>query len=318
MLIGTALGTVSNIYVVPDEVQIIGDGALDELEAAVLRGNVTNVLYNPENTQLLLDNNCPLIKSGHCVMSSDSKRLIAFTPDKGSNLYPIKVPDGVETIGKNAFYSAEISSVILPESLRKIEESAFMYSSLQFLSLPLSLQEIEEYAFFATYLNELIIPETIQFFDESAIGGCYYLEYFEMPACVTELTHVGALDTVSPNGLVVLHDGIQYVAENTDAFPPRNYFDFEYGGPLFAVDDGSFVHEYFISRRYYPQYYLLCGESLKHIPAPEERILDCQHEWIYRLLEDETAEVLGYCGPSESLMIPDELDGHPTTSFAIQ
>ena len=138
-----------------------------------------------------------------------------------------------------------------------------------------------------------------------------------MPACVTELTHVGALDADSPNGLVMLHDGIQFVAENTDAFPQRDYFSFEYGGPLFAIEVSSFVHEYLISRGYYPQYYILLGESLKHIPTPEERILDCQHEWIYRLIEDGTAEVLGYCGPSESLMIPDELDGHPTTSFAI-
>ena len=241
-----------------------------------------------------------------------------YTPAaKRSTIYTYKVPDGVETIGKNAFYSAEIKSVILPESIRIIEESAFMYSSLQSLSFPSNLQKIEEYAFFASYLNELIIPETIQYFDESAIGGCYYFRYFEMPACVTELTHVGALDADSPNGLVVLHDGIQFVAENTDAFPQRDYFSFEYGGPLFAIEDSSFVHEYLISRGYYPQYYILLGESLKHIPTPEERILDCQHEWIYRLIADGTAEVLGYCGPSESLMIPDELDGHPTTSFAI-
>lgn len=318
LLVGVAEGVITETYDVPDDVKIIGDGALSWSGTAVLHENVSDMLYNPfyQSVPCILDESCALKQVDDMLLSADGKRLIAYLGEREEHLDVLKVPDGVEIIGKEALIYLNADIVLLPDSLRVIEEKAFDHAKVRSLVLPSGLQSVEEEAFsYCFYLKSITLPEDIAHFDESAIRGCASLRYFALPACVTGLTRVDALDTDGPNNMLFLPDSIQLVAENTASFPQRSYFNFEYGRPDFAVNDGSFIQQYLASRN---ERYVICADSLRHDPSPEEYLLDAGREWIYRVRQDGTAEMMGYCGMADVVIVPAGVDGHPVVCFNFQ
>ncbi len=62
-------------------------------------------------------------------------------------LTEIIIPDEVETIGDQAFFSFEGTSIKLPSALTFIGLQAFAYSRLESITLPASLESIDSYAF---------------------------------------------------------------------------------------------------------------------------------------------------------------------------
>lgn len=71
-----------------------------------------------------------------------------------NNLTIIILPEGITTIGKNAFASNySMSSLTLPQSLENIGESSFRYGKLTELVIPAKVTKIEDFAF--QYQNDL-------------------------------------------------------------------------------------------------------------------------------------------------------------------
>lgn len=76
----------------------------------------------------------------------------------------VTVPEGITTIGRGAFYSAQVERVTLPEGLTEIQQEAFYDCfALRSISLPESLQSIGASAFSSCQaLAEITLPEGLR------------------------------------------------------------------------------------------------------------------------------------------------------------
>ena len=66
------------------------------------------------------------------------------------NLSEVKLSDGLTTIGEEAFYFTNISSIVLPSTLIEIKRGAFAFSKLSDVFIPKSVSLIEPGAFLCT------------------------------------------------------------------------------------------------------------------------------------------------------------------------
>ncbi len=129
----------------------------------------------------------------------------------------VTVPEGITTIGRGAFYSAQVERVTLPEGLTNIQKEAFNGCfALRSVSLPESLQSIGDSAFdWCRSLTEITLPEGVQFLGRNAFERCGFASIC-IPDSVTEIEgnpfkNCKALRTVelSPNHpLLTVQDGI--------------------------------------------------------------------------------------------------------------
>ena len=86
----------------------------------------------------------------------------------------LEIPDGITSIGRNAFYkSMGIKKIKLPNSLEKIENSAFYdCEMLQEVDLPNNLKEIGDFAFArCSNLSEIKLPDTLEIIGNKAFIG---------------------------------------------------------------------------------------------------------------------------------------------------
>lgn len=76
----------------------------------------------------------------------------------------VTVPEGITTIGRGAFYAAQVEKVTLPEGLMEIQQEAFYDCfALRSISLPESLQSIGASAFSSCRaLAEITLPEGLR------------------------------------------------------------------------------------------------------------------------------------------------------------
>lgn len=76
----------------------------------------------------------------------------------------VTVPEGITTIGRGAFYAAQVERVTLPEGLTEIQQEAFYDCfALRSISLPESLQSIGASAFSSCRaLAEITLPEGLR------------------------------------------------------------------------------------------------------------------------------------------------------------
>ncbi|EKJ5635651.1 leucine-rich repeat domain-containing protein [Campylobacter coli] len=90
-----------------------------------------------------------------------------------TSLSEITIPNGVTTIGNQAFYNTNITQMHLPDSITKIEYSAFAEcNSLKEIKLPKNLKKIEGRTFYNAALESITIPESITSIDGDAFGSC--------------------------------------------------------------------------------------------------------------------------------------------------
>lgn len=95
----------------------------------------------------------------------------------------------VTGIGNSAFYNCwQLRSLTLPEGLETIGRQAFMYVPVSELTLPTSLKTIREQAFFnCNGIKELIIPEGVASIGDYAFAYMNGLTKLELPATLKEI-----------------------------------------------------------------------------------------------------------------------------------
>lgn len=76
-------------------------------------------------------------------ISDDGKTLLGYT---GRNPR-VSIPEGIQAIGRHAFFGAPISVIELPSTLRTIHEGAFVLCSVKEYSIPASVEYIAHGAF---------------------------------------------------------------------------------------------------------------------------------------------------------------------------
>ncbi len=84
------------------------------------------------------------------------------------------IPDGIERIGRYAFYGAKMKSVIIPEGVVEIGSNAFTSCNrLVSVTIPQSMNKIGDVAFNAcNNLETITIPENVEEIGHSAFFGC--------------------------------------------------------------------------------------------------------------------------------------------------
>ena len=107
--------------------------------------------------------------------SDGGKKLVKYPEELTEESYAI--PEGVKTIGKGAFNSAQnLLRVTFPQSLKTIENEAFMWCAVQEVALPEGVEEIGAAAFWCAGLKEISIPRSVRWIGEYAFYNCRNLK----------------------------------------------------------------------------------------------------------------------------------------------
>ena len=116
----------------------------------------------------------------------------------------IILPDGISTIGKNAFSCNEsLTSVVIPEGVKTIEPHAFYCcSNLENVTLPDSLREIGNEVFLSTELTSIVIPDGCEEIGAECFLFCEGLKDIYVPGSVCDIGK-GAFCTF--NSAMVIH-----------------------------------------------------------------------------------------------------------------
>ena len=105
----------------------------------------------------------------------------------------VTIPDGITTIGCNAFEkNTTIRKVIFPETLKIIERKAFLKcNNLSVVVFPQDLKKIGDSAFKETALEELVIPASVEIIEKAAFQRCKNLGKITIETPKTQLVLSG-------------------------------------------------------------------------------------------------------------------------------
>lgn len=94
------------------------------------------------------------------------------------------IPEGVKTIGKDAFYGSNVAEVIFQEGVTKIDSLAFYEcKSLKKVVLPNSLRIIGDSAFAeCESLTEIDIPDEVKEIKDGVFDNCSSLKRISLSA----------------------------------------------------------------------------------------------------------------------------------------
>ena len=172
---------------IPATVTAIGEGAFKEtsgLEAINVDAanpsfkSVDGVLYTKDGSELVAYPTAKKAASYEAISGTKVIRAHAFQGGGGvrSMLRTVTLPDGVTSIGDQAFYGSSIASIDLPSSLKTVGSEAFNGAGLSALVLPDSVETVGDDVFFgylvvkgmATTISSLRYTKGICSFEDSA------------------------------------------------------------------------------------------------------------------------------------------------------
>jgi len=157
------------------------------------------------------------------LFDKSGKSLLFFPPGYAEEEY--SVPDGVETIEKNAFYGCKnITGITLCRGLQTIEGYAFYFcKNLTAMHLPESLKTIGEYAFQSCErLEGISIPKSVKSIGKSSFASCKLMEKLNLPEglieiCDNAFSECISLKSVSyPNTLKRIGAGAFYICKSME------------------------------------------------------------------------------------------------------
>ncbi len=130
-------GDIETVYV-PASIEFMGGMALE----------YSHPFYGAEKlVSITVDEKNENFKSVDGVLfSKDMSELCVYPAGKTNASY--EIPDGVEGIGKGAFYRSKLTSVTIPDTVTEIGGEAFYFSQLTSVTIPDSVTEIGDSAFY--------------------------------------------------------------------------------------------------------------------------------------------------------------------------
>lgn len=128
--------------------------------------------------------------TGNGETGNEWEEILKSCIDKTYGSKVTKLPDGITSIGKHAFYyCSNLALTELPESVTTIEDSAFAYcTKLNLKKLPINLKSIEKNAFSrCTTLKITEIPSGVTTISTYSFGYCNGLKSITILGNVTEI-----------------------------------------------------------------------------------------------------------------------------------
>ena len=131
---------------------------------------------------------------------------------RSARLKTVTLPEGLEEIGKAAFYGNSIDDLVIPDSVTGIGEQAFMNNHMKTVVLPKKLTEIKASTFVNNNLTSVDLPAGLTTIGPAAFASCR-LTSLVLPESVTSVGasafEANALTGVTiPKGLTSLAAGV--------------------------------------------------------------------------------------------------------------
>lgn len=208
--------------IIPDGVEIIGDSAFsgcDNLASIEISNSVTEIgTYAFNNCKKLTD-----------VTLSTGIIEIKQGTFSQSGLQRIVIPNGVESIGLDAFYNCDdLEEVVFPESLKVIGNSCFTScDKLKILDFSEGLEAIGEHAFNnCDSIQNLEFPDSLSRIDKYAFASCEKVKNISFPHSLTMIDEgvfscdIGIEELVIPENITVIGEyAFNYGDMRTVALP---------------------------------------------------------------------------------------------------
>ena len=161
--------------IIPDSVTKIEESAFDgctSLEKIVLPSKLTSLGYRVFT---------------NCNAEITFPASLKYIPELGSDaVRTVTIPEGVETIGYQAFGSCRnLTEIILPSTIKNIESEAFEGTGIISFNYPQNIKYIPDSAFASTNLEEFSVPESVTEINDYAFGNCTKLTKISIPKSVT-------------------------------------------------------------------------------------------------------------------------------------
>ena len=93
-----------------------------------------------------------------------------------------KLPQNLQSIGKEAFYNLQNSVLQFNDELQTIGESAFESACLEVIRLPGSLRSLRQKAFYNALLKRVYIEDGLTRIGKKAFASCNFLQYIRLPS----------------------------------------------------------------------------------------------------------------------------------------
>ena len=123
-------------------------------------------------------------------------------------------PDGIRSIGDNAFLSCPLESVILPDSVTSIGENAFSGTAIKTLKLPAGIKTIGDRAFLGCpSLEDFELPPGRIDIGRNAFSNCFGLRRFKVPQGSLAKLPDGLFENCRNLESVELPDGLAAIGE---------------------------------------------------------------------------------------------------------
>lgn len=135
----------------------------------------------------------------------------------GEELTDLVIPDGVTSIGRNAFSGyKQLKSVIIPDSVESIDYAAFQdCSNLSSVTIPDSVKSIEDWAFCrCESLSDIDLPDSVSYLGENAFCSCDSLSSIKIPGGVTKISE-GAFEYCGNMTSVTIPDGVKSIGHQS-------------------------------------------------------------------------------------------------------
>lgn len=134
----------------------------------------------------------------------------------------IVVPEGVTSIGSNAFYGAHVKHVELPKySLTNLANSAFYSCDIDGIEIPGSVGVINGSTFYGSHMNWVILGEGITEIGTNAFYSTH-IGAVRLPSTMKKIGD-GAFSACSMLASLTINEGLEEVAENAFGLD-RNLF----------------------------------------------------------------------------------------------
>ena len=227
----------------------------------------------------------------------------------GKEVNEFAIPDGVQTIGKNAFRESELSAISLPETVKAINADAFSYcKNLLSIHIPASITTIDPAAFsYCTSLLEITVDENNNsycsvdgnLYSKDKTVLCQYAlgkkaTSFEIPETVTTIANSAFKGCVNLSSVIVY--------ENTTTYNGLPFLDcFKL---VEVINKGSFdwnAGDETGDNGYITKYALIVNNA--------ESNLYILNDYVF-LLFDGNYYLLNYIGKETSIVLPESFDGH--------